>query len=231
MNPAISYEHILQHLDSSHGLGIWMCGLLFAPPNTQIGNSIMDRLNDWHHRSGDNFDFFCVGYVDWNQFEDDEPVGRLTDRDDGHTRQFYYSSQAFNDIRNHVERKSPWRYSGEADLLLANAIQREPDTSVSREYHPRSALALDEIVALDIDLIVRDKVFASSARLMERVCQAADDAALQGSKLDVMNFSDREVSRVLLRNGLGALIRALRLEGPLSARHFLVGRQILDLVR
>lgn len=51
MNPANSYENILQYLDH-HKPGVWMCGLLFAPPKTKIGKSIMDRLYDWHRRSG-----------------------------------------------------------------------------------------------------------------------------------------------------------------------------------
>ncbi len=228
MNPANTYENVLQYLDSYHMPGIWMCGLLFAPPKTKIGKSIMDRLDDWHHRSGDNFDFFCVGYVDYDEFDSDEPVGKLTDRENRQARQFYYSSQAFNEIRAHVEAKSSWKYSGEADLLLVNAVQPEIRKSFSREYHPRTYLALDEIVALDIDKIISDDVFSSSARLMERVCQAADEAAMNNERVEVMSFSDREFSRTLLRKGLGAIISKLKIDAPLSARHFLVGGHHLN---
>ena len=125
MDPANSYENILQRLDARRIPDIWMCGLLFAPPNTPIGKSLMDRLDDWHHRSGDNIDFFCVGYLDWKVFNDDKPVGCLRDRDGSEARQFYYSAQAFDDIRRNVETLSTWQYSGEADLLLDNVVQDE----------------------------------------------------------------------------------------------------------
>jgi hypothetical protein len=40
----------------------WMCGRHLAPTNTPVGKSIMNRLDDWQHRSSKNFPFFRVGY-------------------------------------------------------------------------------------------------------------------------------------------------------------------------
>lgn len=227
MVPAVSYQDVLRHLDSSHSPGNWMCGLLFAPPNSEVGGSIVSRLDDWHHRSGRNFDFFCVGYVDWQREEDKVPVGRLTDRD-GNTRHFFYDAVAFDDIRRHASDLSGWMYSGEADLVLVNAIQREP-----RGWHhngPRSRLALDEIVVLDIDRIVRDRVFDSAARLMERLCQAADEATARDGGIDVQGFSDKEFLRTLLRRWLDRFVKTSGLGGVLKARHFVVGGHVVSRV-
>ena len=228
MVPANSYQNVLKYLDEGHRPGVWMCGLLFAPPKTAIGKAIMERLDDWHYRSGNNIDFFCVGYVDWDEFEDDEPVGQLRDRYDSAKRQFYYSASGFHDVRDNVEQLSGWKYSGEADLILVNAVQDEPAASAPDE--PRSRLMLEEIIALDIDKIVSEGVFTTPARLMERICQAADDAAVSGEAINVTDFSDREFSRTLLRRSLGAVIKKLSLDAPLGARHFLVGGQLLERV-
>ena len=191
-----------------------MCGLLFAPPGTQVGKSIMARLDDWHHRSGNNFDIFCVGYIDRKLCDTDEPVGKLTER--GTHTQFYYSAEAFYDILGHVARNSTWKYSGEADLLLVNAIRG------SHECSPRSTLELDEIVKLDIDAIVKDRVYASASRLMERVCTFAEGAVNQGTAPDAMDFKSREFTRAFCRGQLDTIIRLLRLEAPLlSGKHFL----------
>ena len=146
MSPATTYERILQHLDATHGPGVWLCALLFAPPGTQVGRSIMDRLDDWHHRSGENIDFFCVGYTERPDTEDAKSIGALTDN--GDRRSFYYSASAFHRIRRHVSAQSIWKYSGEADLILVNAVQTESRRSGSQGR--RSYLALDEIIALDI---------------------------------------------------------------------------------
>src|SRR5438093_1323459 len=68
MVAADSFEHILLYLKETYSKkGTWMCGLLFAPPKTPIGKSIFERIADWHYRSGKNFDFFCVGYGNWNK--------------------------------------------------------------------------------------------------------------------------------------------------------------------
>ncbi|MDE0271270.1 MAG: hypothetical protein OXP11_08710 [Gammaproteobacteria bacterium] len=222
MLPATTYERILQHLDASHGPGVWLCALLFAPLGTEIGRSIMDRLDDWHHRSGENIDFFCVGYTEHSDTEDAQPIGLLTDH--GERRTFYYSASAFDDIRRDVSAKSKWQYSGEADLILVNAVQLE--SGDRGPYHPRSHLVLDEIIALDIQLMITDRVYASAARLMEGVCRAADDAQARGSEFNLTDFSDREFFRTLLRQGLQRLVRISGLQGVLGARHFLVGRQL-----
>ena len=223
MFPATTYKRILQHLDAMHGPGVWMCALLFAPPGTHIGQSIMNRLDDWHHRSGENIDFFCVGYTERPDTEDAKPVGTLIDS--GDRRSFYYSASAFDDIRRHVSDQSRWSYSGEADLILVNAVQ--PESRERGSHGPRSYLELDDIIALDVQAIIAEHVYASAARLMEGVCQAADDAATRGDDLNVMDFSDREFLRTLLRQGLQRLVRTAGLEGILGARHFLVGGRLL----
>ena len=60
MRPVDSYKMVLEYLKNGPPVPVlqWMCGLLFAPPNTPVGKSIMNRLDDWHHRSGKNLTFF-----------------------------------------------------------------------------------------------------------------------------------------------------------------------------
>ena len=184
----------------------------------------MNRLDDWHHRSGENIDFFCVGYTEFPDTEDAESIASLTDN--GNRRSFYYSASAFEAIRHHVSAQSRWRYSGEADLILVNAVQ--PESRDWGTHGPRSSLALDHIIALDVQLMVAEHVYASAARLMEGICRAAEDAPAHGGDLNVMDISDREFFRTLLRQGLQRIVRTSGLTGLLGARHFLVGGQLLS---
>ena len=168
----------------------------------------------WHHRSEDNIDIFCVGYIDRKLFDTDKPVSGLTER--GTHTELYYSAEAFNDIREHVEQNSEWTYSGEADLLLVNAVRG------SSECSSRSTLELDEIVALDVDAIVQDRIYDSASRLMESVCRFAQDAANQGRVPDTVDFRNREFNSAFRRQLLDTIIRSLKLEAPLlSAKYFL----------
>lgn len=222
MRAVDSYDILIEYLKDGPPVPVpqWMCGLLFAPPNTPVGKSILDRLDDWHHRSGKNFTFFCIGYLDHDEFNEGRAVGELSELTGPGVRQFYYSARAFDDIRRNIERQSRWRYSGEADLLLANVIIPKPDGT--------PALALDDILALDIDKLVAEGVYASAARLMERVCRAADESMLKGRRIAIENFSDKEFTRVLLKKTLGSVVKYLKLEAPLAARHFIVGAHHLD---
>lgn len=167
------------------------------------------------------FHFFCVGYLDYDEFNEGNVVGKLTELDGSGSREFYYSARAFEDIRRNVEAKSGWKYSGEADLLLANAIIRDPEGAPS--------LALEDIIALDIDKLVNEGVYASAARLMERVCRAADESMLKGQSIAIEDFSDTEFTRTLLKKTLGAVVRHLKLDAALSTRHFIVGAHHLEL--
>ena len=220
MVPADSFEHILLYLElGGPNQGPWMCGLLFAPPASPIGKSIFDRLLDWHYRSGDNIDFFCVGYGNWSEDPRAKPVANLTAKPGLTPIDFYYNPRAFQEIRKQVEALSGWHYSGEADLLLLNAI-KDPDTGQAR-------LEFDEMVALDVDRLIRENVFSTPARLLERICQAADEAATSGDRLSVMDFSDKEVMRTFARGALSKLVSTLKVDTLLGARHFIVGGHFL----
>jgi len=196
-----------------------MCGLLFAPPGTDVGKSIFARLMDWHFRSGDNFHVFCVGYGNWKQDPDEKPVASITPGEGLTPTDFYYNAKAFNEILAEVRAKAGWHYSGEADLLLVNVVI-DPKTE-------QPHLDFDDIVALDVDLIVRDGVFATTSRLLERLCQSADEAAAAGEALSVDQFSDQMVLRTALRGAMSKLIETLKIGTLLGARHFIVGAHLL----
>jgi len=216
MVPADSYEHILRYLEERPRDNPYMCGLLFAPPGTEVGKSIFGRLMDWHYRSGDNFDFFCVGYGNWKEEGSKEkPVASISPGNGLAAIDFYYNAKAFNEVRNEVSARSGWRHSGEADLLLATVVN-DPETGKPR-------VDFDDMVALDIDLLVREKVFATTSRLLERICQAADEAAAAGQALSVSQFSDQQVLRTFLRGCMSKFVETLKLDAIVGARHFIVG--------
>ena len=157
--------------------------------------------------------FFCVGYIDHKLFPTDKPVSGLTER--GTHTDSITVQKLLTDIRKHVEQNSEWKYSGEADLLLVNAVRG------SSECFPRSTLELDAIVALDVDAIVKDRIYDSASRLMESVCKFSEDAANQGKVPDTVDFVSKELISAFRRRLLDTIISSLRLEAPfLSAKHF-----------
>jgi hypothetical protein len=221
MYAADSYEHIILYLARRWRGKPYMCALLFAPPGTDVGRSIFARLMDWHYRSGDNFDFFCVGYGNWKQDPDEKPVATITPGNGLTPIDFYYNAKAFNEVLTEVRARSGWHYSGEADLLLVNVVI---DPKTEQPY-----IDFGDMVALDVDLIVREKVFATTSRLLERICQSADEAAATGESLSVNQFSDQLVLRTALRGAMSKLIETLKIGTLLGARHFIVGAHLLKI--
>lgn len=99
---------------------IRMVGLLFARPTSSIAMAeILPNLDYFHHRSGNNIDFFCGGYgMFWENWLDKFPdqIEVATGRGN-----WLFSAQKFNEFREEIESMSKWQYSGAVDLILTNA--------------------------------------------------------------------------------------------------------------
>ena len=219
MVPADTYDHMLEYLSRKGWAQPYMCGLLFAPEKTAIGKAIYDRLLDWHYQSGKHFDIFCVGYGNWTTEYDQKPIARIAGSPGTTPIDFYYNPMAFDNIRRTVQSASGWRYSGEADLLLVNVIHPN-DSDVPR-------LDFDNLIALDVDRLVRENIFPTPSRLLAKVCDAAGQAAQSGEALTVTEFSDQQVLGTALRGAMTKIVATLKLDTVIGARHFLVGANFL----
>lgn len=83
MIPAWSYDQICKELGRAFQKryphrergSIRMVGLLFAPPGARLAREhIIPSLDYFHHRSGDNIDFFCAGYSRYGFTPGERPV-------------------------------------------------------------------------------------------------------------------------------------------------------------
>lgn len=150
-----------------------MVGLLFAPPETQVGRKeIVPGLNYFHHRSGNNIDFFCAGYSRYGFTPGQRPV---TNDDPP----WMFSTEAFDRFRRDIECRSSWRYSGEADLLLMNG-ERVNESSASLDFH--------STIACDLDQMIRDTAIHSSRRFLEDVFRFSENVQLPDP---TWGFSDK----------------------------------------
>lgn len=139
-----------------------LIGILFAPPKTEIGDTeILRGLDYFHYRSGNNIDFFCVGYVGENH-----PAAKSLDIEVG-GRTWWFSNKIFNDTRRQFEKEISWRYSGEADLILAVA-----------EFDPAKGdvkLNFTNCIVFDLDKMKRDNAILSVRRLFEELFRFSEE--------------------------------------------------------
>jgi hypothetical protein len=122
MMPPGSYEQMCRDLEASFRdqgsiplqprRSARLVGLLFARPRTPFAAAeIVPSLRYFHQRSGHSINFYCAGFeVGWD-------LAATPDTD----ILTAYSDTEFDAFRRDIETRCKWRYSGGADLLLANA--------------------------------------------------------------------------------------------------------------
>ncbi len=145
-----------------------LVALLFAPPNTKIAkDDLIPRWDDFHHRSGDDVDFFCAGYGSY--LGTNYPILATTDRRD-HQVDWQYAPEAFDIFVREVEAAvhGRWQYTGEVDLLLFNGRCQNQGRSQSD-----IDLDLSTLLVLKIDAMLKDKVIPSAASLFEAIIHYA----------------------------------------------------------
>lgn len=77
-----------------------------------------------------------------------------------------FSAEAFDRFRQDIERRSRWRYSGEADLLLMNGERGVDVRSASLDF--------GSTIVCDLDRMIRDTAIHSVRRFFEDVFRFAE---------------------------------------------------------
>jgi len=197
MITVLSYDEIQNKLRNafmnrySPNISKAMVGMLFAPPHAPISQKdIIPSLNYYFHRSGDIFDFFCAGYADKYISDSDHEKINLGNLEWG------FSNKAFNDVRNEIEKKTSWKYSGEVDLLLATA--KFEDEEVAIDY--------ENAIVMDIDRMISDGAIQSVRRLFEEIIRFVEH---NNSDDPLIEYSDYKSVRVIGKSLIESLLIAL----------------------
>jgi hypothetical protein len=173
MRGVLSYEKILDDIQMSIALMpdekgqkslVRMIGILFARPESNMGaKEVIPNLNYFNVRSGKHIDFFCAGYGADDPTDPDRK-NQVTVSGVG----WKFSDNKFNAIREEVETRTNWRYSGGTDLILTNA---RFDRNTNRAF-----LDFETIVKCYLDEMIRIKAIPSVEEFFERIIRYAQSA-------------------------------------------------------
>jgi len=163
--------------------------LLFARPESETTQKqILPHLTYFHFESGDRFDFVCVGYF---QASGAEPVvARVDDKD------WSFSDREFIQIKNELQSKTNWKYSGGADLILCNEITEGSVKSLDT----RSAMCLS------IDKLLKDSSILSFENFFQGI---VDFAKSSGGQNPTWKLSDKNGLRLALEGLKSSVIELL----------------------
>ena len=178
----LSKAFLARYPDGTSGR-LRMIGILFARPDSQLAkSSILPHLDYFHHRSGNNFDFFCAGY------QIDPELGAKVGNKTGFIldgEQMTFSSRGFNVIREELEYKTTWEYSGGVDLILTNARYDTDGSEAVIDYSSAIVCKRDEMLALN--------TISSIERFFEDICRYSENSTGDDPTWE---FSDHSAAKV-----------------------------------
>lgn len=139
---AITYQNMLRDINNNQ-VAEDAIGILITRPDLEVGKSILNSLNYYHHLSGYSTNFYLPGYGAY--WYGTYPDGRVVTKIDG--VEWSFSDEMFVCFINDLEKYSKWEYSGESELLML-------------EYKD-NILSYDNMMQFYLDNMMRDKVIDS----------------------------------------------------------------------
>ena len=156
-----------------------LCAILFAPPFSAVGrDGVIPRLGYLDQRSGKAIHFYCAGYMGYahkKDFPDMVEIGTMTYRDSTEIP-WSFSQREYARFVGDFERRTTWRSSGEADLIVLG---------------PK--VDYDDCLTFDFGRMVADGAILGSSELFEALIRYAE-AHPAGTP---SSFSDRKLPGLL----------------------------------
>jgi hypothetical protein len=115
MLDALTYEYLISELKQNYPKDRRGIGILFARPTSKlVKEEVINDLEYFYHRSGNDVDFFFPGYgAYWNDsYSDKQKVCEISGVN------WYFSNEKFSKFISDIEQLSNWQYSGETELLI-----------------------------------------------------------------------------------------------------------------
>lgn len=195
MIPAVSYEEIEDHINytfsstAAEGKSVRMVGILFGRPGSPLAKAeVLPNLEYFDRRSGSNIDFYAAGFRQgFPGLVVDDHVSRKSKDTEffGPDHGWIFSATKFNELREDIQKRTSWKYSGGVDLVLLNA-RRNVETG-------KAAIELRSAVCLNLDQAKNDGLMLTVEMLFERIFQYAES---QSGDDPTWGFSDTAGVRV-----------------------------------
>jgi len=184
-----------------------LCCMLFAPPFSKAAaNGVVPRLAYLNHRSGQHINFYCAGYGGYwhkDDFPDMAAIGDV-EYDDGTIIPWAFSQKVFAGFVDELEGVSSWRYSGETELLVLNALT-----------------SFQDCLILEVERMIKDDAIDRASDLFESLIQYARSSV---GRANVCQFSDGQAPSIFGKAVLDVISEGPKALGKTwkSGRHYAV---------
>ncbi|MGX9417636.1 hypothetical protein ACWU4D_09815 [Vibrio sp. WJH972] len=188
-----------------------LIGILFAHPNSPLAKSeIVDHLNQFHYRSGEAVDFFCVGYgAYWP--ENYQPDTRKATSIDG--TEWLFSDAAFSQVIDEVEELTKWQYSGETELLLLSAIK--DDTGEAK-------LDFGSAIVCNLEAMSKDQAFTSVRAFFEGIFRFAKKNSCSNPAWGLSDAAGLDIAGSSIKQAVLSLLPSNLKDSYKKAEHYVI---------
>lgn len=188
-----------------------LIGILFAHPNSPLAKlEIVNHLNQFHHRSGEAVDFFCVGYGAYWPEGYKPDILRATNIDG---TDWLFSDAAFSQVIDEIEELTKWQYSGETELLLLAAVKNDVG-----ETH----LDFGTAIVCNLETMKKDQAFTSVRAFFEGVFRFAKTNSCSDPAWALSDSAGLKVAGSALKEAVLSLIPNNLKELYKKAEHYAV---------
>ena len=157
MFAASTYEEIEQRERQVENKEIVV--FLFVKPTSSAALDIIREFEYIHYNSGKYCSIYAIGFTDDLAKAEDPSYKKI---ETVCNSDWFFSSKAFVDFKNRLERRIKWQYSGETEVLV---LQNNPGHE--------NALNFQNYVAVDVNKGLRDGYLDSFQRFMESLVRSS----------------------------------------------------------
>ncbi|QPI68550.1 hypothetical protein IR194_04470 [Exiguobacterium sp. PBE] len=199
MLEAICFEDVLNDIRKKRDTKTQIIGILIANPGTEfVRENILNRISQFHHRSGESMNFYFPGYgAYWHDsIPDSENVCKID------SIQWSFSNKLYSDFIFHLEEVSKYSYSGETELLLLEISGNE--------------LRFDNVLVFWLDRMVADGVIYSVSNFFEEIFKITKSGS------SIFSLSDTLALRGIGGSMLDLVEMKLPIRKLMKGKHFLI---------
>ena len=172
----IEYERLIENQE--------IVVLLFVKPTNQDAVDIIQEFEYIHYNSSKYCSIYAVGYSNDFQKQSDthyRKVCEILNSD------WYFSSKAFVEFKDNLEKRIKWKYSGETEILV---LQNNPG-----KHDP---LNFTNYVAIDVNKGLKEGYIDSFQRFMESLVRSAKSSVTAKEAMFEIRKSRVSVKEIIL---------------------------------
>lgn len=194
MFAASTYDEIIEYerlIENQEIVVLW-----FMKPTSQDAVDIIREFEYIHYNSSKYCSIYAVGYSNDFQKQSDTHYRKICEILNS---DWYFSSKAFVEFKDNLEKRIKWKYSGETEILV---LQNNPG-----KHDP---LNFTNYIAIDVNKGLKEGYIDSFQRFMESLVRSAKSSVTAKEAMFEIRKSRVSVKEIIL----GAIDDSKKIPNP-----------------